>query len=98
MPQLSTQAVSLASTTANLLVNEVLDSHSGSPGSTVASTFVTNIMSYDLFISYFRRDNVDQGVAELVERIATDYLQVQRRTTLVFLRQARIHGMEEMAA
>jgi hypothetical protein len=52
-------------------------------------------MPYDLFISYSRRDNIGQRVTELVERIATDYLQFSGEELSSFFDKHEIHGMDD---
>ena len=52
-------------------------------------------MSYDLFISYSRRDNIDGRVSDLVERIADGYLQFAREELACFFDMHDIHGMDD---
>jgi TIR domain len=52
-------------------------------------------MSYDLFISYCRRDNTDGHVTELVEHIAADYRQFSGEEFPCFFDKHDIHGMED---
>ena len=55
-------------------------------------------MSYDLFISYARRDNAQGRIAELVERIKRDFASfagVQGRELRAFFDKDEIHGMAD---
>lgn len=54
-----------------------------------------DLMPYDLFISYSRRDN-DQGrVTELVEYVSRDFEQFAGRPLSTFFDISEIHGMED---
>ena len=52
-------------------------------------------MSYDLFISYSRRDNAHGRISELVERIKTDFAAFAGRALQPFFDLTEIHGMED---
>lgn len=52
-------------------------------------------MPYDLFISYARRDNERGRIAELVERIKTDFAPFAKRELAPFFDQQEIHGMQD---
>ncbi len=52
-------------------------------------------MSYDLFVSYSRRDNEQGRVTELVERIKADFGAFSGRPLQPFFDVTDIHGMED---
>ena len=54
-------------------------------------------MSYDLFVSYSRRDNEQGRVTELVERIKADFDAFAGRPLQPFFDVSDIHGMEDWA-
>ena len=51
-------------------------------------------MPYDLFISYSRRDNVNNRVTELKEQIENDYLKFAKEPLNCFFDQEEIKGMD----
>jgi hypothetical protein len=52
-------------------------------------------MSYDLFISYSRRDDAQGRVMQLVERIKADFLSFAGRPLSVFFDKNDIQGMDD---
>ena len=52
-------------------------------------------MSYDLFISYSRRDNEQGRITQLVERIKTDFAPFAKRELVPFFDRQEIHGMAD---
>ena len=52
-------------------------------------------MSYDLFISYSRRDNAGGRIAQLVERIKADFASFAKRELVPFFDQQEIQGMSD---
>lgn len=52
-------------------------------------------MSYDLFISYSRRDNEQSRVTELVEHIKQDFAPFAKRELMPFFDQQAIEGMQD---
>ncbi|HAB18816.1 MAG TPA: toll/interleukin-1 receptor domain-containing protein [Verrucomicrobiota bacterium] len=52
-------------------------------------------MSYDLFISYSRRDNEQGRITQLVERINQDFARFAKRKLVPFFDQQEIHGMSD---
>ena len=52
-------------------------------------------MSYDIFVSYSRRDNADGRITQLVERIKADFASFAHRELVPFFDQQEIHGMED---
>jgi hypothetical protein len=52
-------------------------------------------MSYDLFISYSRRDNQQSRVTELVERIQADFAAFAGRPLVPFFDVTEIHDMDD---
>src|SRR5271155_531403 len=52
-------------------------------------------MSFDLFISYSRRDNQQGRVTELVERIKQDFALFAKRDLVTFFDLEEIHGMQD---
>jgi len=52
-------------------------------------------MSYDLFISYSRRDNQDERITQLVERIKQDFARFASRELVPFFDRDEIHGMQD---
>jgi hypothetical protein len=52
-------------------------------------------MSYDLFVSYSRRDNPNGRVTQLVERIKADFAAFAGRPLRPFFDLTEIHGMED---
>ncbi len=58
----------------------------------------TDLMTYDLFISYSRRDNADGRITQLVEHIKTDFANFEGnkgRELVPFFDQQEIHGMSD---
>src|SRR5688572_6353160 len=51
--------------------------------------------SYDLFISYSRRDNAQGRITQLVERIKIDFAPFAKRELVPFFDQQEIHGMQD---
>jgi hypothetical protein len=52
-------------------------------------------MSYDLFISYSRRDNENGRVTQLVKQISRDFESFARRRLGVFFDKNDIQGMDD---
>lgn len=52
-------------------------------------------MSYDLFISYSRRDNQQDRVTQLVDRIKQDFACFAGRELVPFFDLQEIRGMED---
>jgi len=52
-------------------------------------------MSYDLFISYSRRDNQEGRITQLVDRIKQDFAEFAHRDLVTFFDQHEIHGMQD---
>jgi len=52
-------------------------------------------LSYDLFISYSRRDNENGRLSQLLERISSDFESVVGRSLKVFLDKSEIRGMDD---
>jgi len=53
-------------------------------------------MPYDLFISYSRKDNVNNRVTELKNQIETDYLEFAKEPLNCFFDQEEIKGMDDL--
>lgn len=52
-------------------------------------------MTYDLFISYPRRDNAQGRITQLVELIKADFAPFANRELVHFFDQQEIHGMSD---
>jgi hypothetical protein len=52
-------------------------------------------MPYDLFISYSRRDNEQNRITQLVDRIKADFAPFAKRQLVSFFDQNEIHGMQD---
>jgi tetratricopeptide (TPR) repeat protein len=52
-------------------------------------------MPYDLFISYSRRDNVEERITQLVDRIKQDFVLFTHRELDPFFDREEIHGMQD---
>jgi len=52
-------------------------------------------MPHDLFISYSRRDNTQGRIAQLVERIKSDFAPFAHRELVPFFDRQEIHGMTD---
>jgi tetratricopeptide (TPR) repeat protein len=52
-------------------------------------------MAFDLFVSYARKDNAENRIAEFVEHIKTEYLAFAGRPLEVFFDLREIHGMQD---
>jgi tetratricopeptide (TPR) repeat protein len=52
-------------------------------------------MPYDLFISYSRRDNEQDRITQLVERLQTDFVAFAGRPLEPFFDATEIHGMDD---
>lgn len=52
-------------------------------------------MSYDLFVSYSRRDNTQGRITQLVEHIQTDFAAFAGRQLVPFFDATEIHGMDD---
>lgn len=52
-------------------------------------------MPYDLFISYSRKDNVNNRVTELKNQIEADYLEFTKEELNCFFDQDEIKGMDD---
>jgi tetratricopeptide (TPR) repeat protein len=52
-------------------------------------------MRYDLFISYSRRDNQDDRITQLVDRIKQDFFPFAKRDLVPFFDREAIHGMQD---
>jgi tetratricopeptide (TPR) repeat protein len=62
---------------------------------TVARPQKEDTVTYDLFISYSRRDNETNRITELKQRIETDYLQFAGDPLKCFFDTEDIHGMDD---
>ena len=51
-------------------------------------------MPYDLFISYSRKDNINNRVTELKNQIEADYLEFTKKPLNCFFDQGEIKGIE----